>query len=129
MRVADIDNKNQNPMAGKAPPGGIDRSADNSLTISIVIPVHNGGEKFRRCLETVNALQPAPLELIVVCDGDTDGSADGRDISYAGFNFRFNLGLEDKYRALFEPADPIGGVSVSAGPCPSCPCLPSSCWP
>lgn len=76
MRVTDIDNKNQNPTVWKALQGVSDRSADNPLTISIVIPVYNGGEKFRHCLETVSALQPAPLELIVVCDGDTDGSAD-----------------------------------------------------
>ena len=48
--------------------------------------------------------------------GDTDGAADGKDISYPGFDLRFNLGLESKYRALFEPADPVDGVSVSAGP-------------
>lgn len=54
----------------------IDHSAKNYPAISIVIPVHNGGEKFRRCLETVKALHPPALELIVVGDGDTDGSAD-----------------------------------------------------
>ncbi len=43
-------------------------------TISIVIPVHNGGSSFRRCLESVMGLQPPPLETIVVVDGDTDGS-------------------------------------------------------
>jgi GT2 family glycosyltransferase len=76
MRVADIDNRNQNLTAEKVGGGAIDRSADHSLKVSIVIPVHNGGEKFRRCLETVSALQPPPLELIVVSDGDTNGSAD-----------------------------------------------------
>jgi SdrD B-like domain/Cellulose binding domain/RTX calcium-binding nonapeptide repeat (4 copies) len=48
--------------------------------------------------------------------GDTDGVDDGKNISRSGFDFRFNLGLEDKYRALFESADPVGGISVSAGP-------------
>ncbi len=48
---------------------------DNS-TISIVIPVHNGGPLFRRCLESVSQLHPQPLEIIVVADGDTDGSID-----------------------------------------------------
>jgi GT2 family glycosyltransferase len=45
-------------------------------TISIVIPVHNGGTAFRHCLESVSRLQPSPLEVMVVSDGDTDGSAD-----------------------------------------------------
>lgn len=45
-------------------------------TISVVIPVHNGGAAFRHCLESVSRLQPSPLEVIVVLDGDTDGSAD-----------------------------------------------------
>jgi len=45
-------------------------------TISIVIPVHNGGPSFRRCLESVRHLHPPPLETIVVVDGDTNGSID-----------------------------------------------------
>jgi len=43
-------------------------------TISVVIPVHNGGDNFRRCLLSVKALRPSPDEVIVVADGDTDGS-------------------------------------------------------
>lgn len=45
-----------------------------SLTVSIIIPVYNGGEKFRRCLSSVAACTPPPKEVIVVADGDTDGS-------------------------------------------------------
>lgn len=45
-------------------------------TISIVIPVYNGGQKFRRCLESIHQLNPQPGQLIVVADGDTDGSRD-----------------------------------------------------
>ncbi|MBM6582028.1 carboxypeptidase regulatory-like domain-containing protein [Microvirga sp. BT689] len=48
--------------------------------------------------------------------GDTDGVDDGKNISRSGFDFRFNLRLEEKYRALFDPADPVDGTSVSAGP-------------
>src|SRR5262245_10094199 len=43
-------------------------------TISLIIPVYNGGLNFRRCLESVVAALPAADEVIVVADGDTDGS-------------------------------------------------------
>jgi len=42
--------------------------------ISIIIPVYNGGEKFERCLESVLKATPPLGEIIVVADGDTDGS-------------------------------------------------------
>ncbi len=42
--------------------------------VSIVIPVHNGGEPFKRCLSAASdAISPSD-EIIVVADGDTDGS-------------------------------------------------------
>ncbi|WOD37563.1 glycosyltransferase [Nodosilinea sp. E11] len=44
------------------------------LTISVVIPVHNGGESFRRCLNSLKQSSQQPDEIIVVADGDTDGS-------------------------------------------------------
>jgi glycosyltransferase involved in cell wall biosynthesis len=43
-------------------------------TVSAIIPVHNGGLNFRRCLESVVAANPPADEIIVVADGDTDGS-------------------------------------------------------
>jgi len=43
-------------------------------TISVIIPVYNGGEAFRRCLASLTKASPQPLEVIVVADGDTDGS-------------------------------------------------------
>jgi GT2 family glycosyltransferase len=42
--------------------------------ISIVIPVHNGGENFRRCLASASAIASPDCEIIVVADGDSDGS-------------------------------------------------------
>ncbi|EKU99179.1 putative glycosyltransferase [Leptolyngbya sp. PCC 7375] len=42
--------------------------------ISIIIPVHNGGDSFKRCLMAVEKLNPQPREVIVVANGDTDGS-------------------------------------------------------
>jgi len=44
------------------------------VTISVVVPVYNGGEPFLQCLRSLNALNPPPMEVIVVADGDTDGS-------------------------------------------------------
>ena len=46
-----------------------------SPSISIIVPVHNGGEKFRNCLLNILAARPEPKEIIVVADGeDSDGS-------------------------------------------------------
>jgi GT2 family glycosyltransferase len=43
--------------------------------VSIVVPVHDGGAAFERCLRSLRAVSPPPLEVIVVCDGCRDGSA------------------------------------------------------
>ncbi len=42
--------------------------------VSVVIPVHNGGQKFRRCLEALQHCHPPPDEIIVVADGRSDGA-------------------------------------------------------
>lgn len=47
-----------------------------SPTISVIVPVYNGGENFRQCLAALCAAQPGPLELLVVDDGSQDGSGD-----------------------------------------------------
>jgi GT2 family glycosyltransferase len=44
-------------------------------TISVIIPVHDGGGDFESCLRGVASAAPAPAEVIVVADGSTDGSA------------------------------------------------------
>jgi glycosyltransferase involved in cell wall biosynthesis len=46
----------------------------DKLSVSVIIPVYNGGAMFRRCLSSLAQAMPAPLEIIVVADGDTDGS-------------------------------------------------------
>ncbi len=51
-------------------------SSSASVAISVIIPVYNGGLKFRQCLTSVKALCPSPIEVIVVGDGDTDGSSE-----------------------------------------------------
>jgi glycosyltransferase involved in cell wall biosynthesis len=43
-------------------------------TISIVVPVYKGGTEFRLCLEALARLEPPPLEIIIVSDGDTKSS-------------------------------------------------------
>lgn len=50
-------------------------SENTQPTVSIIVPVYNGGESFRRCLTKLAEAVPSPLEVIVVADGDTDGSA------------------------------------------------------
>jgi len=47
----------------------------NEITLSVIIPVHHGGENFRSCLSRVTAAVPPANEIIVVADGDTHGSA------------------------------------------------------
>jgi glycosyltransferase involved in cell wall biosynthesis len=48
--------------------------SSKELTVSVIMPVHNGGTKFRMSLLSVAACTPSPEEIIVVADGDTDGS-------------------------------------------------------
>jgi glycosyltransferase involved in cell wall biosynthesis len=45
-----------------------------SQKISVIIPVHNGGKQFARCLDSLQLCSPSPLEIIVVADGESDGS-------------------------------------------------------
>ncbi len=44
------------------------------VSISIIIPVHNGGDSFRKCLFSLRESTTYPDEVIVVSDADTDGS-------------------------------------------------------
>src|SRR5580765_6254271 len=44
------------------------------LSVSVIVPVYNGGGKFRQCLASVKASHLSPREIIVIADGDTDGS-------------------------------------------------------
>jgi len=45
-------------------------------SVSVIVPVHDGGQNFARCLSSLEKLNPAPAEIIVVADGDGDGSRD-----------------------------------------------------
>ncbi|MDV3352101.1 glycosyltransferase family 2 protein [Leptolyngbyaceae cyanobacterium CCMR0082] len=46
----------------------------SSINISVVIPVYNGGEGFYECLASIKQSLRVPDEIVVVSDGDTDGS-------------------------------------------------------
>lgn len=48
--------------------------SSNPLTLSIVIPVRNGGESFRRCLASLERFASLAVETIIVVDGGTDDS-------------------------------------------------------
>jgi glycosyltransferase involved in cell wall biosynthesis len=43
-------------------------------SVSVVVPVYNGGEAFDVCLSSMMACAPPADEIIVVANGDTDGS-------------------------------------------------------
>jgi GT2 family glycosyltransferase len=45
-----------------------------SATISVIVPVHNGGDDFRRCVEGLKNLSPQPDQIIIVADGESDGA-------------------------------------------------------
>jgi glycosyltransferase involved in cell wall biosynthesis len=49
---------------------------DLVLTCSVVIPVLDDAEALERCLEAICRQRVAPLEVLVVDNGSTDGSAD-----------------------------------------------------
>ncbi|MBD2214024.1 glycosyltransferase [Nostoc linckia FACHB-104] len=43
-------------------------------SISVIIPVYNGGKDFNKCLQSISQTVYPDYEVIVVADGDTDGS-------------------------------------------------------
>lgn len=45
------------------------------MTMSVVIPVHNGGEEFGLCLEALRASSRCPEEIVAADAASTDGSA------------------------------------------------------
>jgi GT2 family glycosyltransferase len=44
--------------------------------VSVIVPVYNGGEAFRECLASLAALDPPPLEVLVLEDGAGGDSGD-----------------------------------------------------
>jgi len=45
----------------------------HSFDLSVIIPVYNRGENLRRCLASLEKALPAPIEIIVVADGEGYG--------------------------------------------------------
>jgi len=45
-----------------------------SATVSIVVPVYNGGAPFKKCLDSIANLYPKADEVVIVADGDSDRS-------------------------------------------------------
>src|SRR6478672_8029766 len=39
------------------------KNSPKHLNVSVIVPVYNGGEKFRRCLESLKRTLPPPLEI------------------------------------------------------------------
>lgn len=52
-------------------------------TLSLIIPVYQGGHEFRLCLEGIAKLYPPADELIVVVDGEDNGSEDAANAAGA----------------------------------------------
>ena len=49
--------------------------AGDPLSISVIIPVHDGGATLRQCLASTAACVPPPAEIIVVDDASRDASS------------------------------------------------------
>jgi glycosyltransferase involved in cell wall biosynthesis len=49
---------------------------ESPIKVSVIVPVYNGGRAFRQCLEALAASTYPVLDVIVVDDGSSDGSAD-----------------------------------------------------
>jgi GT2 family glycosyltransferase len=50
-------------------------------TLSIIVPVYNGGESFRRCLASLEQFANSAAEIIIVVDGGTDSSYESAQTS------------------------------------------------
>lgn len=42
-------------------------------TVSVIVPVYNGGDAFTQCLDALKNASPPPDEIIIVAEGETDG--------------------------------------------------------
>lgn len=47
---------------------------DDAPTVSIIVPVHNGGDKLKKCLDSIQKHHKPGIEVIIVADGESDGS-------------------------------------------------------
>lgn len=61
-------------------------------TMSLIIPVYNGGDKFVRCLESVSILKSAFKEIIVVADGDDQSGQAAKPFGFTVITLGKNKG-------------------------------------
>lgn len=64
------------------------------MTVSVIIPCYNLGNRIGRCLDSVLAQEYKDLEIIVIDDGSTDGSGEICD-RYAGKDARIRVIHQD----------------------------------
>jgi GT2 family glycosyltransferase len=50
------------------------KDSSGEPSISVIVPVYNGGAQFRRCLASLAQASPPPSTIVVVADGESDGS-------------------------------------------------------
>jgi GT2 family glycosyltransferase len=50
-------------------PNHTDGLRPGNPTVSVIVPVHNAGEAFARCLQSIHSASPGPDEVIIVLDG------------------------------------------------------------
>ena len=50
------------------------RAPSDEVTVSVVVPVYNGGKRLEYCLQSVHCAEPPPDEIVVVSDGCADGA-------------------------------------------------------
>ena len=63
---------------------------ENDIKLSIVVPVYNAERYLAACLESLKAQGDLPIEVILVDDGSTDGSAAIAE-AYVRDDARFHL--------------------------------------
>ena len=64
------------PQFDRSPAANTAAKAPSHRSVSLIIPVYNGGEAFEQCLRSVQGLVPPVAECIVVDDGCSDGSSE-----------------------------------------------------
>ena len=67
---------NEGALNSVAPQVSVDKcgSAESLLSVSVVVPVHNGAGCIERCLESIEAQTFQDFEVVCVDDGSTDGT-------------------------------------------------------
>ncbi len=83
------------------------------IDLSIILPVHNEGERLRRTLEAIRETAEAEYEIVVVNDGSTDGGCDFLRSGPGGFE---NVTLVDLERRHGVAGARTLGVARAAAP-------------